>query len=260
MGTPLKTPPVYFTLAQVRFNPILKLADYVPSIQESFRRAAYPAFESQMGFSIKITVENGQPKPVSEPQQRFAFGDAEQTHRFLLDMNSLALQSTDYGRFEVFAKRFEEGLERVHESVTLDFIERVGLRYLNKVSPLEGDALKDYLTTEAMGLRAALGGESAYSYCETLTAVSGVKLLSRALTQTGPTGFPPDIGPVNLELLPRFRTPPTAHAMLDTDGFVERRVAYAIAEVHEQLAVIHDVLSSAFIAITTDHARAMWNK
>lgn len=25
MGTPLKSPPVYLTLAQVRFNPILKL-------------------------------------------------------------------------------------------------------------------------------------------------------------------------------------------------------------------------------------------
>ena len=33
MGTPLKNPPVYFTVAQVRFNPILKLAEFLPAIQ-----------------------------------------------------------------------------------------------------------------------------------------------------------------------------------------------------------------------------------
>lgn len=30
MGEPLKNPPVYFTVAQVRFNMLLKLADYLP--------------------------------------------------------------------------------------------------------------------------------------------------------------------------------------------------------------------------------------
>ena len=56
MGTPLKNPPVYLTLAQVRFNPILKLADFLPSIQESFRQAGYPDFNRQRIISIQLTA------------------------------------------------------------------------------------------------------------------------------------------------------------------------------------------------------------
>lgn len=261
MGTPLKNPPVYFTLAQVRFNPILKLADYLPLIQEGFRRAGFPDFQPHTGFIIKITMENGQAKPEPQSQQRYLFGDIARRHSFVLDTASLTLQSTDYGRFEIFSKGFEEALERVNEAVGLDFIERVGLRYLDRIVPLaKGEALQAYVAKEALGLRDLLGGDAAHSYCETLTQVNGVKLFSRVFTHTAQLGFPPDLGQVPLQLQERFLGPPVLHAVLDTDGFIERREQYSIETVHKYLDDIHGVIGSAFRTITMPHAKKMWDK
>ena len=263
MGIPLKNPPVYFTLVQVRFNPILKLADYLPSIQEAFRRAGFPDFQTQTGFVIKVTMENGQAKPEPQSQQRYLFGDIAKRHSFLLESASLTLQSTDYGHFELFSKRFEEALERVNEAVGLAFIERVGLRYLDRIAPLQkGESLQAYIAKEALGLSDLLGGDRAHSYCETLTQLGGVKLLVRVFTHTASLGFPPDIAPpTTLQLLERFiSTSPALHAVLDTDGFVERRDQYSIETVHKYLDDIHKVISTTFDDITTPHAKKMWNK
>jgi uncharacterized protein (TIGR04255 family) len=261
MGTPLKNPPVYFTLAQVRFNPILKLADYLPSIQEGLRRTGFPDFQPHTGFIIKITMENGQAKPEPQSQQRYFFGDIAKRHNFVLDSSSLTLQSTDYGRFESFSERFEKALARVHDAVGLDFIERVGLRYLDRVVPLAKDeTLQAYIAREALGPRDLLGGDAAHSYCETLTEINGVKLLSRVFTHTASVGFPPDLGQVLLHLQSRFVGPPLLHAVLDTDGFVERREPYSIETVHKHLDAIHSVIGDAFLSITTPHARKMWDK
>jgi uncharacterized protein (TIGR04255 family) len=262
MGIPLKNPPVYFTLVQVRFNPILKLGDYLPSIQEAFRRADFPDFQTQTSVGVRVTMENGQAKPEPQSQQRYLFGDIDKHHSFLLESASLTLQSTDYGRFELFSKRFEEGLERVNEAVDLDFIERVGLRYLDRIAPLQkGESLQAYIAKEALGLSDLLGGDPAHSYCETLTQLGGVKLLVRVFTHTASLGFPPDIGPPPLQLLERFLSSSAAlHAVLDTDGFVERRDKFSIETVHKYLDDIHKVISTTFDEITTPHAKKMWNK
>ena len=59
MGKALKSPPVYFTVAQLRFNPILQLGEYLPAIQEAFRRARYSDFLEHPTQVIKITQNDG---------------------------------------------------------------------------------------------------------------------------------------------------------------------------------------------------------
>ena len=45
MGQQMKNAPVYFTVAQVRFNPVLSLSTFIPVIQDSFRKRRYPDFK-----------------------------------------------------------------------------------------------------------------------------------------------------------------------------------------------------------------------
>lgn len=260
MGTPLKHPPVYFTLAQVKFNPVLKLNDYVPSIQEAFRRAGFPDFAIRAGIAIKITMQDGLPKPEPQTVNSYTFGDSAKTHNFLLDSGSLILQSTDYGHFEGFARKFEDGLELIHQAVHLDFVERIGLRYLDRIAPMGPDALDKYLVPQALGVRAIIGGQPMHSYCETLTQISGAKLLSRVLTQDGPLGFPPDVAQHGLQLQERFKAAPSLHAVLDTDGFVEQRIPYSIDAVRKSLTDLHEIVSNAFKALTTQYARQKWDE
>jgi len=260
MGAPLKNPPVYFTVAQARFNPILKLADFLPTIQESFRQARFPDFTKHTTMAIKVNLKDGQVTPTPEAQERYVFGNAAKTHSFILDANSLTLQSTDYGRFESFSAEFLKGLARIHEAVQLDFTERVGLRYLDRIVPHAGDDLGKYLVSEALGLSAKLDGNPVHSFCETLTVLRGIKLVSRAITQSGPVAFPPDLMPLGLEVAERFKAQQGLHAILDNDGFFEGREAYSADTLRDHLDAIHEVIGTAFRSVATKFAFAKWNE
>jgi uncharacterized protein (TIGR04255 family) len=259
MGTPLKNPPVYLTLAQVRFNPILKLADFLPSIQESFRQAGYPDFDRQHIISIQLTAQEGQaPTPVQ--QERFQLGNVEKTHTFILDGQSLTLQFTNYGQFETFSACLLEGLSIVHDAVKLAFTERVGLRYLDRVMPQTGETIEQYLVEQVHGLNSRLGGCPLYAYTEAMNEIGNIKLLSRVAIQEGPLAFPPDIQPGSMRITERFTSHVGISAILDNDGFVEGREAFSTTTVAEHLDAIHKVIGTAFKTTATPYAFAAWDK
>lgn len=260
MGTPLKNPPVYLTLAQVRFNPILKLVDFLPSIQESFRHAGYPDFEHQHLISIQVSMQDGQPTPKPVQQDRFQLGNVEKTHMFILDGQGLTLQSTNYGQFETFSACFLKGLEMVNQAVELAFTERIGLRYLDRVMPQEGETIDLYLAEQVHGLTSRLGGKPVYSYTEALNEVGKIKLVSRVAIQDGPLAFPPDIQPGNMAVAERFISYTGKCAILDNDGFVEGREAFSPSAVADHLQAIHEVIGTAFKATATPYAFTAWDK
>jgi len=261
MGTPLKNPPVYLTLAQVRFNPILKLADFLPSIQESFRQAGYPDFERQHMILIRPTAQEGQP-PVPTPvqQERFLLGNVEKTHTFILDGQSLTLQSTHYGRFETFSDCFLKGLNIVDDAVKLAFTERVGLRYLDRVMPQPDETIGQYLVEQVHGLASRFEGRSLHSYTETMNEIGNIKLLSRVVIQDGPLAFPPDLQPGNMRIAERFTSYVGISAILDNDGFFDGREAFSAKDVADHLATIHKVIGTAFQTTATPYAFAAWDK
>lgn len=261
MGKPLKKPPVYFTVAQARFNALLKLGDYLPAIQEGFRKAGYPAFTQHGGIAIQLVVvqDGQQPVPQPVPHEQHMFGNAEQTHSFVLQANALTFQSTNYGTFEAFSQAFLKGLEMVHDVVKLDYTERVGLRYLDQVSSQPGEALESYLAPEVQGLSSRLGGQGVHSFSETLSTFGEVKLLSRVVIQDKGLAFPPDLRPEGMSVQSRFVEVHGRHAILDTDGFMEGRNLFSLDLVNAQLHEIHDIIGAAFKATVTEHALATWD-
>jgi uncharacterized protein (TIGR04255 family) len=261
MGSPLKNPPVCLTLAQVRFNPILKLADFLPSIQESFRQAGYPDFDRQHLISIQLSAQDGQgPTPTPIQQERFQLGNVEKTHVFILDGQSLTLQSTNYGQFETFSACFLEGLNIVHDAVKLAFTERVGLRYLDRVMPQPGETIEQYLVEQVHGLTSRLDGRSLYSYAEAMNEIGNIKLLSRVAIQDGPLAFPPDLQPGNMRITERFTSYVGISAILDNDGFFEGREVFSTNVVADHLDAIHKVIGAAFKTTATPYAFVAWDK
>jgi uncharacterized protein (TIGR04255 family) len=260
MGKPLKNPPVYFTVAQVRFNALLKLADYLPSIQEALRRAGYPAFTQHSSVALQFIVQDGQPVPQPVPHEQYLFANVAQTHCFVLNPEALTFQSTDYGTFELFSQALLKGLALMHEVVTLDFTERVGLRYLDHVFPKTGEGLNQYLAPEVQGMSARLGGQPLHSYSETVSAFGDIKLRSRVVVQEGGLSFPPDLLPRGMAVQARFVQAEGKHAVLDTDGFVEGRQLFSLETVGQQLHEIHEVIGTAFRATVTEHALNVWDE
>ena len=74
MSQALKNPPVYFTLAQVKFNPLLSLEEHIGSIQEKFRVANFPDYQEQQNVTIQVTIgTDGQQMPVQAVQKSFVY-------------------------------------------------------------------------------------------------------------------------------------------------------------------------------------------
>lgn len=188
------------------------------------------------------------------------FGNAEKTHVFVLDGQSLTLQSTNYGQFETFSEAFLQGMRTVHESVQLAYTERVGLRYLDRVMPVGEDPLGQYLAIQVHGLGERLGGKAHFSYTEMLNVMGDIQLRSRVTIQEGSLAFPPDLQPGEMPVAKRFVDYQGLSAILDNDGYIVKREAYSAETVAEHLSAIHVVIGAAFKATATEHAFAVWSQ
>jgi uncharacterized protein (TIGR04255 family) len=261
MGAPLKNPPVYLTVAQVKFNPILKLESFLVPIQEAFRNNRFADYSEHPNIVWQLNPGNPQGVPTTTVTKRFAFGNAAKTHKFLLDGTSLTFQSTDYGMFESFTKLFLDGVALLHEIIRLDFVEQVGARYLDRVMPLPGESLSLYLTPGVRGL-SANWPEAAirHSFHESAAEIDGARIVSRVVVQNGGLTFPPDLIPLGLTIADRFQQCNGWNAMLDNDGSVARREDYSREMLLQHLTTAHGLIRTSFRSSVTEHAFKMWDK
>ena len=259
MGHMWQDAPVYFVLAQVRFNPILKLDSFVGAIQDSLRRE-YPDFQRVTTMTLVVAPSGvGGAPPQPTPENRYLLNNMDKTAGFSLDTASLAFQSTDYPRFPAFSEAFLKGLAAVNDAVGLSFVERVGIRYLNAVYPGPGEALGSYLIPEVRGLTEKLQGTLTHTFSETRTRdAADNALVARALVHDGSVGFPPDLAHTQLKVAERFGFLRGRHAILDIDAAAERRLAFDIAQGASRLDELHDTAKAAFRAMVTDAAWQMW--
>jgi uncharacterized protein (TIGR04255 family) len=65
--------------------------------------------------------------------------------------------------------------------------------------------------------------------------------------------------PNGLMINPKFEVKePRAHAVIDTDHFVEGRMPIDMDSLGKQVLSLHATIKSVFGATTTDHARNAW--
>ncbi len=265
MGNKMANAPVYFTIAQVRHNPVLSLDSYVPGIQESLRRVGYPDFKRGMAVAFNLAPLVGGDKQQEQPQplrfERFMFSNMESTRGFILEQNALSLQSTEYDTFESFSGELLKGLEIVHQAISLGFSERVGIRYLDAVVPVGGEKeFPKYLIPEVLGLASRLGEDVivSHSFSETHIRTAVGNVLSRTIIQNGPLGFPPDLQPLGLKVAERFTKVSGVHAIIDTDGSYETRETFDLDALKRKLQALHDEIIKVFQATVTEHAFKVW--
>lgn len=264
MGKRLKAAPVFFTIVQVRFNPILTLDAYVPQIQERLRKEGFP--DAQRGVVATISFKpnaasaaEGNPPQVPIAQTpRFTFGNMKRTSTFVLDQGAISFQTTEYDVFETFLVDFMKGLEAVHQAVALDFTDRLGLRYLDAVFPKTGEAVKDYLSGSILGLTDKIDDTVVHSFSETLVKREGVQVRSRVIIQDSELAFPPDLVGLNLTVPERFRGLKGRHAIIDTDGWSDARETFNLDRIKQQFDLIHDGITTAFKASVTANAIKVW--
>ena len=265
MGQKMGKAPVYYTVAQVRFNPVLSFDTYLPTIQESLRKAGYPDFERRVGVVFKVRANansegsSGAVQQIHQAQQiQYVFSNMESTRGFVLNQDSLVIQATEYDVFETFSSELLRLLDLLNKTVALSYTDRVGVRYLDAVVPGKGEDLPDYLVPQMLGLYGKLEGDLVHAFCETMTRVKSDVIMSRVVIQQGQLSFPADLQPVGLVVAERFAKINGLHAMLDTDGFFEGREPFDIASLKGKLFELHDEIVKSFRATVTPHALAAW--
>jgi len=264
MGKAMKNAPVFFTVAQVRYNPVLSLASYIPQIQEHFRKSGFPDFKKTGTMTLNLSPmlqeqKADVPAPVPFLVDRYSFSNDANTMNFLLEQSALAFQTTEYQTFDVFAGHLLQGLGLLHEAVGLSFIERIGVRYLDAVMPRGGEKLEQYLIPEVMSMWGKLKGRSQYSFSETLTEGEDGHVLSRTVIQEGRIGFPPDLAQLmTLKVAHRFEQYTGPNAIIDTDAFFTERIPFSLTVAKAKLRLLHDRTDNSFRATVTEHAIASW--
>ena len=263
MGKKMSNAPVYFTVVQVRFNPVLNMEGYLATIQGKMREAHFPDFKRAVIQQLIVPFASSGdarqvPTPSFVPQARCVFGNIDGTSEFVLENNALALQTTAYDTFEVFSSMLLNGLGIVHDVVRLDFTERIGLRYLDAVLPKTGESLNDYLTSEVLGLSNKLMGIKSQSLSETITMNTIGQMVSRVIIRDGHIGLPPELIFLAQPIDKRFTQQEGRHSIIDTDAFVEKREAFSLDKLEATLQSLHDEILRSFRATVTPYALKSW--
>lgn len=257
--------PVYYALAQAHFNPVMAMAKYVDQIQDRLRREGYPLFEQQQIMQLAFT-ETGQAQS-QEPQIQQAVSwlmtRSDRQAGFILGPSTITYHTTHYQTHQEFIPELLRGLQAVHEVVSLDHVSRLGLRYLDAVLPRDGETVELYLTSGLHGI--GFNATRKHAMTETVFTTDQHPLIQqgtlvvRVYRTVAPLGFPPDMLPDGLQIASRFDIKePCAHAIIDTDHYVQGRMLVAMDPLREQLFALHAIIKSVFEATTTDHARNTW--
>jgi uncharacterized protein (TIGR04255 family) len=131
---PLANPPLSEVICQVRFPPILKLAEQIPIDFQERVRHRFPGFNEQHGLMLRLEPREGQALPSVGAELRgrtYGFPTADEVSVATVSVNFYALTTHRYTVWEEFAA----DLTLIHDAVVATFdpvyATRIGLRYVN---------------------------------------------------------------------------------------------------------------------------------
>ena len=147
---PLSDPPLERVIAQVRFPLIASLEkrEFIASFQEAIR-TSYPVLRPEEGRSV---VLGSQGMVDTRSNTLWRFNEAKGAWRVTLAPDFLALETTEYTSRDDFMKRLTLVLEALKEHVDPQVLDRLGVRYIDRVSGENMSALPRLVRPEVAGI------------------------------------------------------------------------------------------------------------
>lgn len=260
MGQKMRKPPIFYTIGQIQFNPILGMVNFVPDIQEELRRD-FPDFQRGKVANIQIKAAEESVPPQVITQERWYFSDLNKTSGYLLQPQSFVFHTTAYETSEHFLQKVLDGISVVHKHARLTYVENVAIRTLDAVIPEPGQNVRDFLNPAVRGLSEGLDGQLKHSIVESLWEIPphGI-LISRVAIVKGALATPMDLFPFSLELKPELRKPDLGeHALVDSDRQHKERFAFDLGEIEKRLLVVKKDATQAFQKAVSQFGLDRWN-
>lgn len=132
---PLASPPLDEVICQVRFPPILRIANEEPVDFQELIRGRYPVIQKKHTFQLQL-AEPGNPGESSiEPQPiMFLFTNPDDKGQLALSPGFYAVSTERYVGWDAFMQDLKLAHETVGEIYQPAFSTRIGLRYINRLT------------------------------------------------------------------------------------------------------------------------------
>jgi len=142
--------PLVRVIAQVRFSSILAVrqAEFIAPFQEAIR-GDYPIMRKEHRQSIHLGPQGAD---AGETQVAWRFADADGFWRVSLAPEFVALETTAYSNRSDFIQRMRVALDAVEEHLHPAVTERVGLRYIDRVTGDELEHIGDLVRPDMLGI------------------------------------------------------------------------------------------------------------
>jgi uncharacterized protein (TIGR04255 family) len=259
MGEKMQNAPIFFTIGQIRFNPILDMHRHIEALQTEFRKSSFSGFSEENLTSLQIDPSGEAPKAVPTSQKRWRFTNSKKTGEFILFPNSISYQTTNYETSRDFKPRLINAIRMLHKELNLDYVEQIGFRTLDAIIPSQDHPLETWLKPELLGFYSSANSNLKHSILEGVSTIgpSGF-LVQRVVILRGALAIPIDLMPISLEINARFRSINDWHAILDTDFAAREQFDFNLDTIGERLTAVKEEASRAFRAAVSTSALDLW--
>ncbi len=144
--------PLVRVIARINFPVVVSIAktDFIAPFQEALR-SVYPVLRPEQTLAFVISAASGT-QPTQQTQTTWRFSQPDNLWRVALAPDFLALETTAYQSKDDFVQRAKLVVDALAEHVNPQIVDRIGLRFLDRVvgPPLKN--LEKYVRPELVGL------------------------------------------------------------------------------------------------------------
>lgn len=253
----LKQAPLIYVLSQVQFSDILTIAKSVPDFQEAIR-FAYPLFSQEVVQIMQIGPNN---LPQQVEQHQWVFSNKDNSAAFILSSASLVFHTTAYTTYSDFISQVTLGLELLSQVVDVNLITRLGLRYVDVITPSTGKSFDSYLVPGLAGHPFSdFVEDRVHFHTEAVEKTSIGQLIVKSVQFTNSNAIlPGDLIPLSLTVARSDFLEPSKRAIIDFDHFIsDLNEDFSLDRVIGNFDKLHDISSKAFWATITKEAIQEW--
>jgi uncharacterized protein (TIGR04255 family) len=143
----LSKQPLALVLIQIRFTPFMNMKDYIPQIQEKLLTLGFVNCIENPCLEVQITPSG----PRSSNSKQWVFSSFDGYENVILDSNQLTYQTANYDVFEEYYAKYQLICNIITSSApnfeTSVLIQRLGLRYIDRIIPMnEEDSIDSYIS------------------------------------------------------------------------------------------------------------------
>jgi len=238
---------------------VLTRKEKIPAIQDAMRKQGYPGLATRR-IEVETFAPGASAPTKEEAREQWEFLNKDRTSSILVDQESVALQTTRYPAFEDYLEKLAIALKVVQEHAEPSLMLRLGLRYVDLISPREPNDLQFYVKPELRGMSFSNLGKKRAMMCESIVETDKrSKLVVRYVEGVSGFAFPPDLLPMSLAFT-RNPVQKSPFGLLEFDHFTEESMDYSIGTVKSQAWMLHSVLEKAFKASVLPAALKEWGE